>query len=266
MAGFSFEGSVARRYDDLLVPRLFGPWAQVLVGRLGLRDGESVLDVACGTGAAARVAAAEVGPEGRVVAADESPQMIAQGSSRASGRGEAPISWIACPAAQLAVPDATFHACTCQQGLQFFPDRAAALAEMRRALEPGGRLAVSVWAEPSPPFPGLVDVLRQVEPEVAARANAPWAWTDGAALERAVREAGFQDVSLEVRELPYRWEGGVDQAIEGLHGTPIGPMLWALPAARHEAVLDAWRHRLAAGAPDGGVAGVARSNVVTAVR
>lgn len=103
-----------------------------------------VLDVATGPGTVARLAARRIGPDGRVVATDISRPMLDVASSKPPLPNAAPITYIESPAAPLAVESALFDAVFCHQGLQFFPDRLAALAEMRRALKPGGVLAVAV--------------------------------------------------------------------------------------------------------------------------
>ena len=58
---------------------------------------------------------------------------------------QAPIEWVEGNAMSMPLPDAAFDAVVCQQGLQFIPDKLAALHEMRRVLAPGGRLVLSVW-------------------------------------------------------------------------------------------------------------------------
>ncbi len=263
---FQFDAGVAEVYERHLVPRLFEPWARTLVDRVPSREGEAVLDVACGTGAVALAAAMRVGARGRVTALDASAEMIGKAAARAEDPSRAKVAWTVSPAFPLAAGDGEFDVCYCQQGLQFFPDRAVALVAMRRALKAGGRLGVSVWAEGSPPFPCLLEALRETEPEVAAFAVAPWSWTDGDAIERSVRTAGFRNVSLATLVLPYGWEGGAAQVIEGLSGTPIAARLAELPAARRDAVLGAWRERLVALERDGEIRADSRSHLATAVR
>jgi ubiquinone/menaquinone biosynthesis C-methylase UbiE len=107
-----------------------------------LQKGATVLDVATGPGTVARLAAKRIWPGGRVVATDISRPMLDVARSKPSFR--APIMYLESPAAPLAVESAAFDVVVCQQGLQFFPDRTAALGEMRRALKPGGRLAIAV--------------------------------------------------------------------------------------------------------------------------
>jgi 2-polyprenyl-3-methyl-5-hydroxy-6-metoxy-1,4-benzoquinol methylase len=85
----------------------------------------------------AMCSAKRIGPGGRVVATDISRPMLDVASSKLSSPDSAPITYIESPAAPLGVDSAAFDFVLCQQGLQFFPDRLAALSEMRRALKPG---------------------------------------------------------------------------------------------------------------------------------
>jgi ubiquinone/menaquinone biosynthesis C-methylase UbiE len=104
-----------------------------------------VLDVATGLGPMARLAAEAAGPAGRVVASDISAVMLAA-AARSPGPGWAAIEYLQCPASAIAAEDDSFAVVLCQDGLQFFPDRAAAAAEMRRVARPGGTVVMSTWA------------------------------------------------------------------------------------------------------------------------
>jgi ubiquinone/menaquinone biosynthesis C-methylase UbiE len=132
-------------YDEILVPRWFEPWARLLLDKLAPEPGQTVLDVACGPGTVTRLAAQRVGPKGHVTGCDFSPAMLELAHSKSSIDASAPIDYLECPANALGVPDDAFDLVTCQQGLQFFPNRDAALAEMRRVLRPGGKLGIAVW-------------------------------------------------------------------------------------------------------------------------
>src|SRR5215475_2176295 len=148
-----FVGSVPENYERYLVPTIFGPWALDLVEEAGARPGERVLDIACGTGIVARTAAGRVGSGGTVVGLDVSAPMLDVARVVAAGEGLS-IKWREGSAMKLPFPDTAFDVTLCQQGLQFFPDRATALREMHRVLGPGGRVALSVWRaiEGSPGF------------------------------------------------------------------------------------------------------------------
>jgi len=141
----STRGQVARSaaevYDAFFVPALFEEWPPRLARAAGLRPGQRVLDVACGTGVLARHAARVVGAGGEVVGLDLNPGMLEVARRRAPG-----ASWREGTAEALPFADARFDAVLSQFGLMFFADRAGALREMWRVLRPGGALAVAVWA------------------------------------------------------------------------------------------------------------------------
>jgi len=102
-----------------------------------------VLDVACGTGIVARQAAPLVGADGQVVALDMNPAMLAVARALPAPSG-ATIHWREGDAMDLPFEDGAFDVVLCQHGLQFVPDRARAVREMRRVLAPGGRALVIV--------------------------------------------------------------------------------------------------------------------------
>jgi len=138
-------GSVAGTYDEIYVPRIFIPWAQLLLARAALRPGEAVLDIATGPGTVARLAAEQVGRKGRVVGADFSEAMIAIARAKPPSAGAAPIEYLVSPAAPLAITEGGFDVVTCQQGLQFFDDPVRALERVRKSLRNDGRLHIALW-------------------------------------------------------------------------------------------------------------------------
>lgn len=192
--------SPAAVYEDFLVRWQFRPWAAVLLAEAALRPGERVLDLAAGTGIVAREAAPFVGSSGRVVATDVNPAMLAVGSAQPTPSGAA-IEWLEADATALPLPDAAFDAVLCQQGLQYFPDRPAALTEARRVLAPGGRALLAVWQglERHPMHAVLNEAVRR-RLGVAALA-AIFALGDASELRRLVDGAGFRDVAIVPREL-----------------------------------------------------------------
>jgi ubiquinone/menaquinone biosynthesis C-methylase UbiE len=262
-AGASADGMAV--YDEVFVPRLFTPWAELLLDRLNVVEGESVLDVACGPGTIARLAAERVGAAGRVTGADLSPAMLA--IARAKGGG---VEYVECPADALAVPDAAYDVVTCQQGLQFFPDPGAALAEMRRAARPGARLGVAVWRpiEESPFFDALREaVARSLGDEAAASyAGGPWGFGDPDALAALAASAGFDEVRVTAERLPVTFEGGPPQVVATLYAAAVAPLVRALDSEAYAALVA---HAADAMAPltDGGgaVRSEAASNVLIAV-
>ena len=101
-----------------------------------------MLDVACGTGLIARLAAEQVGPTGSVVGVDVAPDMIEVARSVPTPDG-ADVEWRVGDAASLPLEPGAFDAALCQMGIMFMEDQPKAMAEMRRVLVHGGRVVVS---------------------------------------------------------------------------------------------------------------------------
>ena len=183
----------AELYQRYPARYILGPWAPLLVDAARVAAGERVLDVACGTGLVARAAAKRVGPAGRVVGVDLNPGMIAVARSLPA-TSDAPIEWVERSALDLRLENASFDVVLCQQGLQFFPDKAVALQEMRRVLDRGGRLALSVWNSNSLGlYTGAVSaaLVQFVGHEVAARFTASRNAPTAGELQRLATEAGL---------------------------------------------------------------------------
>jgi len=107
---------------------------------LALRGGDHVLDVGCGTGFLAREMAITIGPAGRVVGIDSSPDMLEVAAQRCAGLAQ--VSFKQGLVEQLPEQDHSFDALACVQVLLYVDDIVQALAEMYRVLKPGGRIAV----------------------------------------------------------------------------------------------------------------------------
>ena len=134
----------AQLYEHFYGPAIFRPLTDILVSFAPPPPGGRVLDLACGTGFVARNVAPLVGVEGSVLAVDINPRMLAVARELAVSKG-APITWVEADATQAALPAGELDAAYCQQGLQFFSDRLAALHAVHAALKPGGFIAVAVW-------------------------------------------------------------------------------------------------------------------------
>lgn len=227
------HAGVVTRYHEHLVPRIFDPLALVLLEASRFSRGEHMLDVACGPGTVARMAAELVGPFGRVTAADISEEMLAVAQGLPARTSEAaPVEYVVAGAEKLPFPDQEFDLVICQQGLQFFPDQKAALLEMRRVLKPSGRIAVAVWAEiqQCPYFQLMHESLLETVPaEIANLLTQPFSFPYAPALAHVLKDAGFTEVHVETVSRPLIFEEGVEHAIAALDGTPLGPHLAELP-------------------------------------
>jgi ubiquinone/menaquinone biosynthesis C-methylase UbiE len=189
---WQLSSSAAELYERYPARYHLGPWARGLVGLARLQPGERVLDLACGTGVVARLAAPAVGLTGQVTGLDLKPGMLAVARSLPPPSGPS-ITWIEGSAVDMNLPNASFDIVLCQQGLQFFPDRPAALREMRRVLVPNGRVLLSVWRIMGPYHVAVAEALRQhVGAEAAATFSASRVVPDAEELYHLVVEAGFR--------------------------------------------------------------------------
>jgi ubiquinone/menaquinone biosynthesis C-methylase UbiE len=118
--------------------------------------GARVLDVACGTGIFARLAAHVAGPAGRTVGID--PSYIAVETARRIDITSI-VEWMQWEDSRLPFEDGSFDVVACQHALHRFPDPGAVLEEMRRVLAPGGRLGITTWGpiEENPAFAAELD-------------------------------------------------------------------------------------------------------------
>jgi SAM-dependent methyltransferase len=171
-------------YDRELVPVLFGPWAEDLVERARLQSGERVLDLACGSGAVALLAARCVGSGGRVCGLDRNPEMLGCATAR-SREAHLAIDWRLGSAESLPFDDASFDVVLCQQGFQFFADRGSAVREVARVLRPGGRVLATVWneMEHNPLIFAFVKALLSLNHGWAEAMRRPFSMSDGKAVE-----------------------------------------------------------------------------------
>jgi ubiquinone/menaquinone biosynthesis C-methylase UbiE len=237
-------GSAPEVYERELVPAVFGVWAPILVELAQPRPSERVLDVACGTGVVARIAATRVGPSGTVIGIDLNPGMLSVARSVVSpdSRSGGQLQWQEASADKLPFPDGSFNVVYCQLGLQFFADRPAALREMRRVLGTEGRLALMVWRgiHESPGFAVLADALqRHVGQAAAAIMRAPFGLSNADELEALVRAAGFQNVAIQQRSGTVRFPSVERFVLSYVAGSPLaGPVSQASDAARAALITD----------------------------
>jgi demethylmenaquinone methyltransferase / 2-methoxy-6-polyprenyl-1,4-benzoquinol methylase len=147
--------SVAGKYDlmnDLMSGGVHRIWKQFTLSLTGLRPGQRALDVAGGTGDLSIGLARQVGEHGRVVLTDINAAMLARGRDRLIDAGlVANVQYVQANAERLPFADGSFDCITIGFGLRNVTDKAAALASMRRALRPGGRLLILEFSHPIAP-------------------------------------------------------------------------------------------------------------------
>lgn len=191
-------------YERVMVPAVFGPWAKDLLATAALALGMRVLDVACGTGIVARLAAPLVGPTGRIVGLDTNEAMLAVARAQPTPNG-ARIEWQQRDATKLSFPDAEFDTGLCQQGLQYMPDRPAVLREMKRVLVSGGQLGLTVFSQ-SIGYQVFERTAAQfVGEEAAAIMREPFGLADLDELSVLIEMAGLSTVRIHTKTLTARF-------------------------------------------------------------
>jgi SAM-dependent methyltransferase len=260
-------GNASEVYEKYLVPAVFSPWAQVLIDRTDLRQGSRVLDVACGTGLVARSVAGLIGGEGKVVGLDLNPGMLAV--ARATTEEiSVQTEWYEASVAEMPLPDDEFDIVFCQLGLQFFPDRIAALSEINRVLAPDGELAVLVWRgiEHSAGFAALADALEtHVSLEAAAIMRAPFVFGDTTdELRSLLHEAGFGKVHVVFDTRMVRFPSPAALFDSYSAGSPIASHVSGIEADIRERLVSHLDNQLQNYIDDDGLSFPIQGQVVTA--
>jgi len=187
---FQITAEQAERYESQFVPAIFGGWAPLLADVAGIRTGQRVLDVACGTGVFAREAARRLAGTGSVTGLDLNPAMLA-----VAARITPAVHWLQGDAEDLPFDDGEFGVVACQAALMFFGDPDRALREMRRVTAVSGAVAVQVFdtLAAQPAYSRLVEVVtRQAGPEAASLLGAYWVHGDLDLLVARLSAAGLR--------------------------------------------------------------------------
>jgi ubiquinone/menaquinone biosynthesis C-methylase UbiE len=239
-----YGGNAPENYERYFVPTIGTPFATALLDAAGLRRGERVLDIACGTGVVTRLAAERLGPDGAVAGLDINPAMLAVARSvRSSG---ASIEWHEAGAESLPLADESFDVVLSSLGLQFVPDKASALREMRRVLAADGRLAIATVGPTPPLFATLEQALaRHVAPGAAAFMRMVFSLHEPQELEKLTSDAGFRDVEVRSKALTLSLPEPVEFLWQYVHSTPLVPAVAQIDdadrAALERDVVAGWR-------------------------
>jgi ubiquinone/menaquinone biosynthesis C-methylase UbiE len=263
---WQLTGNAAELYESVLVPTVFQPWAANLVELADLRHGERVLDVACGTGVVARLAAQHAGTTGEITGLDLNAGMLLVARSLPAPPG-APVTWVEASALAMPLPDASFDVVLCQQGFQFFPDRRAGFQEMKRVLVPGGRVLLSLWEGPTPYTVAMSAAVEQhAGPEEAATLRRSRHCPDPASVCHLMEDAGFRDARTRARTLTARLPGIADFVLRHLAATPVAGAIAALSPGARATLAGEVSLALRPYADGDGIVFPEVVNVVTAVR
>jgi SAM-dependent methyltransferase len=255
--GSMLAGSTYHASDGAAYERFLGRWTGLLAPRLldfaeFPADGGALLDVGTGTGSLA-FAMAERWPSRRIIGIDIAGSYIDYGRSRT---GEPLLAFEIGDAMQMRFDDGAFSGTAAQLVLNFVPDAAAAVSEMRRVTRPRGTVVAAVWDFRG----GLVyqrlfwDTAAALDPQAGIARDRLFsgalALPDG--LSKLFIEAGFANVQCGSIAIRMNYASFEDywQPLLGGQG-PVGTYVTALPEDTRDRIEDAVRRAYYSGSPDG---------------
>ena len=208
------------------------------------QPGERVLDIGCRPGTTVLELAKRVGPGGHVLGADVSEPSVARARERIAAAGLRHAEVIVADASVHPFPPDSFDLTFSRFGIMFFSDPVAAFANVRRAMKPGGRLALAVFRPgseklwPNAPLEAVRDLLPPI-PAPGPEEPGPFSWADPARVHRILGGAGFSEVSLTPLDPEIQLAGPKGEAEAADFVMVMGPLVRVLPnlsAAQRENV------------------------------
>jgi SAM-dependent methyltransferase len=217
-----FTGSVPEKYDRLMVPLIFRPYAEELARRARAFSPTRLLETAAGTGAVTQ-ALHEALPDSEIVATDLNQPMLDVAAARVRSDR---VRFVEADAQELPFEDGTFDLVVCQFGSMFFPDKVRGHAEARRVLRGGGHYLLAIWdrIDRNPLSEAAQQVLIDLfpdDPPLFMR-DGPFGYHDPVRIESDLHDAGFNTVDIETVELRSRSPSATDAAAALCYGTPMG--------------------------------------------
>ena len=265
-AGWQLEQSAPEAYERYLVPPMFARWADRLIDATDFESDDRVLDVGCGTGIVARRLTDRAGGAGTVVGLDINEKMLELAETTAA-KSQLEIEWWHGDATDLPFSDGTFDVVLCQQALQFVTDPSAAFQEMHRVLNPGGRVAASVW-RPLKYNPGYVELAEALERHVGDDAEAmmrsPFPEWTGEDLGTLGRDAGFSESLLTIEIGSMRYPSVEEFVRREAASSPLSKSLATIEPAVREALIEDVRNALEDYIDDEGIVFPMESYLLTA--
>ncbi len=219
----AFAGSIPQRYEQYLVPLIFDPYARDLTQRTVSLSPSAVLEIAAGTGVVTRQLAAQLPAAVTIVSTDLNQAMLDHAVSVGTSRA---VTWRQADAMNLPFADNSFDVVVCQFGAMFFPDKAAAFAETRRVLRPGGTFLFNVWdrIEDNEFADCVTQAMARLFPSDPPRflARLPHGYYDQALIGRALVDGGFTGaIVFDTVAVQSRAESPRSVAIAYCQGTPL---------------------------------------------
>ena len=215
---------------------------QWIVQQADPQPGQTILDIAAGTGDLGFAAARRVGDEGRVITTDFAPEMVEAARRNGERQGLSNVEFRVLDAERMELDDDSVDGVVSRWGYMLMADPAAALGETRRVLRDGGRLSFAVWQTPDrnpwAAIPGMTLVQRGHMPPPEPGAPGIFAMGERDRVVQLVTGAGFDEPQVE--ELTFEWSyeaGELWETLNKLAG-PIAAVIKQLPDEEQTAIRE----------------------------
>jgi ubiquinone/menaquinone biosynthesis C-methylase UbiE len=186
------------------------PVSEWLVDRLDPKPGQTLLELAAGTGETGFLAAGRLGKGGRLICSDFSPEMVRAAERVGKQLGVDNAEFRVLDAERLDLDDGSVDGILCRWSYMLMGEPARALRESRRVLRPAGRVAFSTWGEPARnpwvTFSAGVMIDRGFMEPFSSEGPGVFAMPDADTVVPLLREAGFDQIEVEEMELRWRFE------------------------------------------------------------
>jgi ubiquinone/menaquinone biosynthesis C-methylase UbiE len=226
-----------------------GPVNAWIAEKIEAQPGQTILDIAAGTGDLGFTVAERVGEEGRVISTDFAPEMVDVARRQSEARGLTNVEHREMDAERMDLEDDSVDGVVCRWGYMLMADPAAALKETRRVLRDGGRLAFAVWRTPDrnpwAAVPGMTLVQRGHMPPPEPGAPGIFALGEPGRIRELVTGAGFDEPEPEEIAFEFRYADFDDlwDTLIRIAG-PLARVINALPGDERVATREAIRENL----------------------
>ena len=260
-----FAGSIPGLYDRYLGPLLFEPYARDMSRRVAAFEPAHVLEIAAGTGILTEQLDLDL-VNASIVATDLNRTMIDVAAAKIRSKD---VAFQQADALDLPFEDCSFDVVVCQFGVMFFPDKVKGNAEARRVLRKGGAYIIALWdrLEANPASQVVNDTLASLYPDnpPSFLARTPFGYADPQQIERDLRAAGFDDVSIETVEVQGKPLSARDAVMGLIAGCPLAAEVEQRDPAGLKTALDATAEALAPLEADGTLAHLS-AHIATAIK
>ena len=262
MSGYQLSGDAPTTYTRFGY-KIMEPWTDDLIHSAHCRDGDRVLDVACGPGLVANRVNQVSGKLCTVTGIDLNEGMLN------IARRTQNIEWHQGSATELPFGEGAFDVVLCQQGLQYFSDRNAAVKEMARVLSPGGRIALNVWGalERQIFHASLVEGIGKfLGAEAKSAFDLAFSLDSADELRKLAAGAGMTDIRVrfETRTMRYPTASGMVAGFMG--ATPVTAQFLAMPDDKRSAFIAYVAERLISYVDDTGLAAPMENHFLAATK